>query len=104
MSTIKMPRFTAEASIYERSRGYQIVFNAEPMREFLIGVIPQQICDSNCLSQCISDCIAGCSGDLDCAGTCRASCHQVCCPCQTTCSSCSRTCIDGLGNVTTISC
>jgi subtilisin family serine protease len=83
MNTINMPGFTAEASIYKRSRGYHIVVNAEPMREFL--VIPQQICDPNCLSQCISDCISGCAGDLDCVRTCRPSCRTLCCPCQTTC-------------------
>jgi hypothetical protein len=102
MNTINMPGFTAEASIYKRSRGYHIVVNAEPMREFL--VIPQQICDPNCLSQCISDCISGCAGDLDCVRTCRPSCRTLCCPCQTTCGPCSQTCTDCLGNVTTRPC
>jgi|ERR1700739_1492372 hypothetical protein len=104
MNTIHMPGFTAEASISKRSRGYQIIANAEPLREFLIGVIPQQICDSNCLSQCISDCISGCAGDLNCVRTCRPSCRRQCCPCPTTCGPCSQTCTDCLGNVTTRSC
>src|SRR5690242_8620184 len=75
MNTMNMPGFTAESSVYRRSRFYQ---HTDDFSNITNNLIPQA-----CDEQCFQDCIDGCVGlpgqqGADCRRRCPAHCCQPC--------------------------
>lgn len=87
MSTMTMPGFTAESSVYRTSGYYQMTVGFAAHRNV---IQPSQVtCDPGCIADCPSAC------DFD--PRCTFFCERACCQPTVTCGPCvgSRGCSDG---------
>jgi hypothetical protein len=71
----RMPGFTAEVSLYERGR----IFIATNLQLQSSGVVPQRVCDADCIEGCLNSCPYPGEAPPRAIIACRTACMRECC-------------------------